>query len=79
VRAPASIDGAAVTGATLLFMIVGPIAMVAGIVTMIVALRSGVGEKPKATAMLIAGMMAMAFGMLLTAFAIGSQPLGTAR
>ena len=67
------------SGATLLFMIAGPIAILAGVAMMIVAIRSGVGENPKGTAMLIAGMMAAAFGMLLTAFAIGSQPVESAR
>ena len=67
---------------TLLFMILGPAAMIVGIGTMIVAIRSGVGENPKGTAMLIGGMMAAAFGMLLTAFAIGNaggSTLGSAR
>jgi hypothetical protein len=57
----------------LLFLIVGPIAMLVGIGAMIVAIRGGVGENPKSTAMLIGGMMATAFGMLLTAFAIGNS------
>jgi len=60
------------SGATLLFIIVGPAAMLAGIAMMIAAVRGGVGENPKSTAMLIAGMMGTAFGMLLTAFAIGN-------
>ena len=55
-----------------LFLILGPIAILAGIATMIVAIRGGVGQNPKSTAMMIAGMMATAFGMLLTAFAIGT-------
>jgi len=57
---------------TLIFMIVGPIAILAGVAMMIFAIRGGVGENPKSTAMLIAGMMAAAFGTLLTAFAIGN-------
>ena len=65
------------SGPTLLFMIAGPIAMLVGIVMMIIAIRSGVGENPKGTAMLIAGMMGCAFGMLLTAFAIGNAAGGT--
>jgi hypothetical protein len=57
-----------------LFMILGPVAMLAGAAMMIIAVRSGgVGTVPKSTAMLMAGMMATAFGMLLTAFAIGSS------
>lgn len=59
--------------ATTLFMIIGPIAMLAGIAMMIAAIRGGVGQNPKSTAMLIAGMMATTFGMLLTAFAIGTS------
>ena len=55
-----------------LFMIVGPIAILSGVTAMIAAIRGGVGQNPKSTAMLIAGMMATAFGILLTAFAIGS-------
>ena len=55
-----------------LFIILGPVAMLAGIAMMIAAIRGGVGQNPKSTAMLIAGMMATAFGMLLTAFAIGT-------
>jgi len=68
------------SGGTLIFSIVGPIALLVGIGTMIVAIRGGVGENPKSTAMLIAGMMAAAFGLLLTAFAIGMSggPVGAA-
>ena len=55
-----------------LFMILGPIATLAGVTMMIAAVRGNVGQNPKSTAMLIAGMMATAFGMLLTAFAIGT-------
>jgi hypothetical protein len=58
--------------ATTLFLGLGPIAMLVGVTMMIVAIRGGVGQNPKSTAMLIAGMMATAFGMLLTAFAIGT-------
>lgn len=65
--------------ATLLFLIVGPVAMLVGIAMMIVAIRGGPGTNPKSTALLIAGMMATAFGMLLTAFALGSQPPEAAR
>ena len=56
-----------------LFMIIGPVALAAGIAMMIVAIRSGgVGTVPKSTAMLIAGMTC-AFGILLTAFAIAGR------
>jgi hypothetical protein len=61
----------------IIFMILGPIALLAGAAMMIVALRSGVGTSPEATAMLIAGMMAAAFGLLLSAFAFTAQPVET--
>ena len=62
-----------------LFMVLGPVALIAGIAMMIIAIRSGVGTSPKATAMLIAGMMAAAFGRLLSAFAFTVQPVESAR
>jgi uncharacterized membrane protein HdeD (DUF308 family) len=62
-----------------LFITLGPIAILAGVTMMIIAVRGGVGRNPKSTAMLIAGMMGCAFGLLLTAFAIGTQPLEGAR
>ena len=69
------------SGGVLIFSIPGPIALVVGIGMMIIAIRGGVGENPKSTAMLIAGMMAAAFGLLLTAFAIGNagSPVGAAQ
>jgi hypothetical protein len=63
----------------IIFMILGPVALLIGVTMMIVALRGGVGTRPKATAMLIAGMMATAFGLLLSAFAFTVQPVETAR
>ncbi len=67
------------SGATL-FMIFGPIAILAGVTMMIIAIRSGgVGERPKSTVMLMSGMMACAFGIMLTAFSIAGQPSGAAR
>jgi hypothetical protein len=63
----------------IIFMVLGPIALLAGMTMMIVALRGGVGTSPKATAMLIAGMMAAAFGLLLSVFAFTVQPVETSR
>ena len=63
----------------IIFMILGPAALLIGVTMMIVALRAGVGTSPKATAMLIAGMMATAFGLLLSAFAFTVQPVETVR
>ena len=63
-----------------LFMIVGPVAILAGVAMMVSAVRSGgVGTVPKSTVMLMAGMMATAFGMVLTAFSFIGQPVETAR
>ena len=63
-----------------LFMIVGPVAILAGVAMMVLAIRSGgVGTVPKSTVMLMAGMMATAFGMVLTAFSFIGQPVETAR
>ena len=60
-----------------LFMIAGPIAILAGVAMMVVAVRSGgVGERPKSTVMLMAGMMVATFGLLLTIFAtVGRAPV----
>ena len=63
-----------------LFMIVGPVAILAGVAAMVITIRSGgVGERPKSTVMLMAGMMACAFGMILTAFSIAGQPVEATR
>lgn len=63
-----------------LFMIVGPVAILAGVAMMVIAIRGGgVGEQPKGTVMLMAGMMACAFGMILTAFSIAGQPVEAMR
>ena len=63
-----------------LFMIVGPIAILIGVAMMIIAIRNGgVGTVPKSTVMLMAGMMATAFGMVLTAFSFIGQPVEVTR
>ncbi len=63
-----------------LFMIVGPVAILAGVAMMVIAIRGGgVGTVPKSTVMLMAGMMATAFGMVLTAFSFIGQPVEAAR
>ena len=60
-----------------LFMIVGPIAILIGVAMMVIAIRSGgVGERPRSTVMLMAGMMVATFGLLLTIFAtVGRAPV----
>jgi zinc transporter ZupT len=54
------------------FVIFGVIAVIAGLVMLVVAIRNrGDGEDPKMTIMLMAGMMVTAFGMLIAGFSIG--------
>ena len=62
----------------IVYVAIGAIAFVAGVVMLVRAIRGGAGENPKSTAMLIAGMMITAFGLLMAGFAIGfatSEPL----
>jgi uncharacterized membrane protein HdeD (DUF308 family) len=62
----------------ILYVAIGAVALVVGVVMLLRAIRSRPGENPKATAMLIAGMMITAFGLLMAGFAIGfatSEPL----
>jgi hypothetical protein len=61
-----------------IYVAIGAVAFVVGLVMLVRAIRAGPGENPKATAMLIAGMMITAFGLLMAGFAIGfamSKPL----
>ena len=63
-----------------IFSVLGPVTILVGVTMMILALRSrGIGTVPKSTVMLMAGMMATAFGMVLTAFVLGGQPMGATR
>ena len=55
----------------ILYVAIGTVAVVAGVAMLLRAIRSRPGENPKATAMLIAGMMITAFGLLMAGFAIG--------
>ena len=54
-----------------LFIVVGLLALVAGLAIVAIAIRNrGDGENPRATAMLIGGMMMTTFGLLMTLFPI---------
>ena len=60
------------------YVAIGALALVVGVVMLVRAIRSGPGENPRATAMLIAGMMIATFGLLMAGFSIGfatSEPL----
>jgi hypothetical protein len=62
----------------ILFVVIGAVAVLVGLVMLVRAIRGRPGENPKSTAMLIAGMMITAFGLLMAGFAIGfatSEPL----
>lgn len=57
---------------------IGVVAFVGGLVMLVRAMKGDPGKNPKSTAMLIAGMMVTAFGMLIAGFAIGfavSEPI----
>ncbi|GAA4025063.1 hypothetical protein GCM10022280_27420 [Sphingomonas swuensis] len=58
------------TGTNILFVAVGAVAGLAGLIMLIAALRGRPGESRKSTGLLIAGMMALAFGLVLSGFAI---------
>ena len=57
------------SGANILFVIVGGLAILIGGGMLIAALRGRVGTSRKSTAQLIAGMMILAFGLVLVGFA----------
>ncbi|MCL6699149.1 hypothetical protein LZ496_10205 [Sphingomonas sp. NSE70-1] len=62
----------------IIYVAIGVVAMLGGLAMLYRAIRGRPGENPKATAMLIAGMMITAFGLLMAGFAIGfavSEPL----
>ena len=61
----------------MLSVVLGIVAMLVGIAILIVAIRNrGDGEDPRASVMLIAGMMLTAFGLLIAAFSIGYATSG---
>ena len=59
------------SGGGLLFVAIGALSLVAGLAVMFAALRHHDRAQPKGVAMLIGGMMATAFGLLMAGFAIG--------
>jgi hypothetical protein len=60
------------SGTAILYLVLGVIAFVAGLALLLTGIRGKPGQSPRHTVMLMAGMMATAFGLLMTAFAISS-------
>ena len=58
------------SGANILFGVVGGLAALIGLGMLIAALRGRPGESKKSTGLMIAGMMVLAFGLILAGFAI---------
>ncbi|URD60433.1 hypothetical protein M8312_11665 [Sphingomonas sp. KRR8] len=58
------------SGANILFLTVGIIAALAGLLMLVAALRGDPGESQRSTGLLIAGMMILAFGLIMSGFAI---------
>lgn len=54
----------------ILTVAIGVVAFLVGIAMLVRAIRGEPGTSPKSTAMLIAGMMVTAFGLLMAGFAI---------
>jgi hypothetical protein len=51
----------------------GAIGLIAGIAMVVTAIRGPVGEQPKSAALLIAGTMVAALGLIIAGFAIAYQ------
>ncbi|MFL6773531.1 MAG: hypothetical protein ACJ8EH_00040 [Sphingomicrobium sp.] len=59
-----------------LYVILGAVALVAGIAMLVTGIRGGIADSPRNAVLLIAGMMAAAFGVVLGGFAIAYQSAG---
>lgn len=54
----------------ILFLIVASIAELVGVAMILVAIRGGIAARPRNAILLIAGMMASAFGLILGGFTL---------
>ena len=62
----------------IIYVAIGAVAVIVGVVMLARAIKGQPGTNPRSTAMLIAGMMVTAFGLLMAGFAIGfatSEPI----
>ena len=64
------------TAANILFVVVGALALLAGLFMLVTGIRGGVEARPRNQVLLIAGMMSAAFGLVLGGFAIGYATAG---
>ena len=64
------------TAANILFVVVGALALLAGLGMLFTGIRGGVESSPRNQVLLIAGMMSAAFGLVLGGFAIGYSTAG---
>ena len=67
------------TGANILFVAIGAVALIGGLTLLFASLRHHRANHPTGVAMLIGGMMVTAFGLMLAGFAIAytmAAPLG---
>ena len=55
------------------FVLVGAVAVIAGIALLVTAIRHQGEQRPRDAAMLIGGMMMTAFGLVIAGFAIAYQ------
>ena len=59
-----------------LYIIIGAIALAAGIAMLVNGIRGGIADSPRNAVLLIAGMMAAAFGLVIAGFVIAYQSAG---
>ena len=64
------------TPVNILFVALGAVALVGGLILLFTALRHHRANHPKGVAMLIGGMMVTAFGLMLGGFAIAYTMAG---
>ena len=57
----------------ILFILIGAVALVAGLVLLVTAIRHQSEQRPRYAAMLIGGMMMTAFGLIIAGFAIAYE------
>jgi len=55
------------------FVPLGALALIAGVTMIVTAVRGPVGEQPKSAALLIAGAMVAALGLIIAGFALAWQ------